>query len=166
MENSHHIDPICGMQVDPARAAGTSTYEGKNYYFCSTSCKDRFDADPAQALRTASAASTSTPAMVQLSSGPRRGAERFSATTDKAPVVSDTVVANSSFSGAASELVELPITGMTCAACARHIEQNLTATPGVDRASVNFATSRATVSYDPQTTNIRGLIYCVKQAGY
>jgi P-type Cu+ transporter len=26
-------DPVCGMQVDPQKAAGTSEYEGKTYYF-------------------------------------------------------------------------------------------------------------------------------------
>ena len=41
-------DVICGMQVDPATAAGKSEYNGKTYYFCSTSCKTKFDADPAR----------------------------------------------------------------------------------------------------------------------
>ncbi|HKA17321.1 MAG TPA: heavy metal translocating P-type ATPase [Blastocatellia bacterium] len=166
MENSPHIDPICGMEVDPAQAAATSTYEGKSYYFCSTSCKDRFEADPARALRSASAASTSHPSMVQLSSGLGRGTETISATTDRTSAIPGSALANASSPGAASDIVELPITGMTCAACARHIEQNLTATPGVNHASVNFATSRATVSYDPQKTNIRTLINAVKEAGY
>ena len=40
------IDPVCGMQVDPQKAAGTSEYQGKTYYFCSPACKERFDADP------------------------------------------------------------------------------------------------------------------------
>lgn len=39
-------DPVCGMQVDPAKAAAKSTYEGKNYYFCSAGCKKAFDANP------------------------------------------------------------------------------------------------------------------------
>jgi P-type Cu+ transporter len=41
-------DVVCGMQVDPARAAGKSEYQGKTYYFCSTSCKTKFDANPSQ----------------------------------------------------------------------------------------------------------------------
>ena len=41
-------DVVCGMQVDPAKAAGTSQYNGKTYYFCSKSCKTRFDANPVQ----------------------------------------------------------------------------------------------------------------------
>jgi YHS domain-containing protein len=39
-------DVICGMQVDPAKAAGKSDYNGKTYYFCSNACKTKFDADP------------------------------------------------------------------------------------------------------------------------
>ncbi len=41
------IDPVCGMTVDPATAAGSSSYGGKTWYFCSKGCKARFDADPA-----------------------------------------------------------------------------------------------------------------------
>lgn len=41
-------DVVCGMQVDPTKAAGASDYNGKTYYFCSKSCKAKFDADPAQ----------------------------------------------------------------------------------------------------------------------
>jgi Cu+-exporting ATPase len=40
------IDPVCGMQVDPASAAGHSEYAGETYYFCSAGCKQKFDADP------------------------------------------------------------------------------------------------------------------------
>jgi phosphatidylglycerol:prolipoprotein diacylglycerol transferase len=41
-------DVICGMQVDPAKAAGKSEYNGKTYYFCSKGCKTKFDSDPAK----------------------------------------------------------------------------------------------------------------------
>jgi P-type Cu+ transporter len=62
--------------------------------------------------------------------------------------------------------VDLAITGMHCAACARHIEQKLSATTGVQQASVNFATSRATVTYNPDRAGIRNLMDAVKDAGY
>jgi Cu+-exporting ATPase len=38
------VDPVCGMTVDPARAAGTSERDGVRYYFCSPGCKQKFDA--------------------------------------------------------------------------------------------------------------------------
>ncbi len=40
------IDPVCGMAVDPATAAGAVKYAGKTYYFCSTHCVQKFQADP------------------------------------------------------------------------------------------------------------------------
>ena len=43
-----------------------------------------------------------------------------------------------------AERVDLPVSGMTCAACARAIERTLSATAGVERASVNLATNTAT----------------------
>ena len=39
-------DVVCGMNVDPAKAAATSQYNGKTYYFCAKACKTKFDADP------------------------------------------------------------------------------------------------------------------------
>jgi Cu+-exporting ATPase len=39
-------DPVCGMHIDPATAAGDWEYKGTRYYFCSPSCLTRFKADP------------------------------------------------------------------------------------------------------------------------
>ena len=39
-------DPVCGMQIEESDAAGTSEHHGRTYYFCSTSCKDKFDESP------------------------------------------------------------------------------------------------------------------------
>jgi len=41
-------DPICGMMVDPKRSAGTSSYGGRTFYFCSSGCKATFDKNPAK----------------------------------------------------------------------------------------------------------------------
>jgi P-type Cu+ transporter len=40
------IDPVCGMTVDPATAAGAWPHGGATYYFCSVGCLERFKADP------------------------------------------------------------------------------------------------------------------------
>ncbi|MEK7763435.1 MAG: HAD-IC family P-type ATPase, partial [Nitrospirota bacterium] len=55
------IDPICGMTVDPATAAGRLEYKGQTYYFCAISCLDRFRADPEKALSKAAAPLITTP---------------------------------------------------------------------------------------------------------
>jgi Cu+-exporting ATPase len=41
-------DPVCGMMVEPKRAAGSSVYGGKTYHFCSAGCKSTFDKSPAR----------------------------------------------------------------------------------------------------------------------
>jgi starch phosphorylase len=49
MSASASRDPICGMPVDPATALSTS-FEGRDYFFCSELCRDAFRKGPAQAL--------------------------------------------------------------------------------------------------------------------
>ena len=39
-------DPVCGMTVDPASAAGKSEFQGSTFYFCSNGCKSKFDSAP------------------------------------------------------------------------------------------------------------------------
>ena len=39
-------DLVCGMEVDEKKAAATSVYKGKTYYFCAGGCKKAFDANP------------------------------------------------------------------------------------------------------------------------
>lgn len=43
-------DPVCGMSVDPSKAAGKVEHEGKAYYFCSQRCAERFAQDPEKFL--------------------------------------------------------------------------------------------------------------------
>jgi Cu+-exporting ATPase len=150
-------DPVCGMTIDAGSAAGASEYQGENYYFCSPSCKEKFDANPSQfaaaegkTLTSAAIASNGTAASESLKN---------------ADVMSGRRNDHSTPSGA-GERVDLPITGMTCAACANRIEKQLNKQAGVASASVNFATARATVNYDPEKTGIGKLIDVVKDTGY
>lgn len=41
-------DPVCGMNVDEAKAAEKSTYEGRTYHFCSAGCREKFERNPQQ----------------------------------------------------------------------------------------------------------------------
>jgi len=61
--------------------------------------------------------------------------------------------------------VELPISGMTCASCANRIERRLNKLDGVS-ASVNYATEKATVDYDPGAVAPEQLLDAVAAAGY
>ncbi|MDX2114605.1 MAG: heavy metal translocating P-type ATPase [Planctomycetota bacterium] len=62
--------------------------------------------------------------------------------------------------------VDLPIEGMTCAACAGRVESRLRRQAGVTSASVNFATKIATVVFDPDAIGRAGLARAVAEAGY
>jgi Cu+-exporting ATPase len=66
---------------------------------------------------------------------------------------------------ATSDHVELPITGMTCASCANRIERRLNKLDGVT-ASVNYATERAAVAFDPDAVAPEDLVATVRAAGY
>jgi Cu+-exporting ATPase len=60
----------------------------------------------------------------------------------------------------------LPITGMTCANCVATVERNLKKLEGVSFASVNLASERASVSFDPARVDADALIQRVRRAGY
>jgi Cu+-exporting ATPase len=64
------------------------------------------------------------------------------------------------------ERCDLPIEGMSCASCAAHIEKALDRRPGVETAAVNFASKRATVTYDPHAVHRGELVQTVADLGY
>ena len=64
------------------------------------------------------------------------------------------------------EKATLPISGMHCAGCANTVKRGLSKTPGVRKASVNFANETAYVTYDAGTTSPSDLREAVRHAGY
>ncbi len=62
--------------------------------------------------------------------------------------------------------LEIPVTGMTCAACASRVQKGLSKAAGVRAAGVNFATERATVEYDPSSASATSLVDAIRSAGY
>jgi Cu+-exporting ATPase len=64
------------------------------------------------------------------------------------------------------ERCDLPVAGMSCASCAARIESSLGDLPGVATAHVNFATNRATVTYDPAVTGPESFATTVADLGY
>ena len=62
--------------------------------------------------------------------------------------------------------VTIPLTGMTCAACAVRIQKRLEKGVGVHGVVVNFGTERATVDYDPSVSDASSLVGLVREAGY
>ena len=90
----------------------------------------------------------------------------MSTTTEKVLTTEEAAAANVEGGAAESVRIDLPIKGMTCAACARRIERGLSKAAGVGGANVNFATARATVEYDPQRTGVPRLVETVRGLGY
>lgn len=129
-------DLVCGMDIEKEQAAGVSSYNGKDYYFCSKQCKEKFDQAPEKYVES------------------------------KGDSKEEPMHPQSRVKSKPSEKVDLPIVGMTCASCAQTIQKGLSGLTGVDKASVNFATSRATVSYDPHHAKAEDLISAIRKSGY
>ena len=152
------MDPVCGMEIDPATAAGRSEFKGETYYFCSPVCKEKFDQNPEQFVGANEKVEAGAAAPVSdggKSAGQLKNADVLSGRRN-----------DHSQPFGAGERVDLPITGMTCAACANRIERQLKKQPGVESCSVNFATSKATINYDPEKTGVSNLIQTVRDVGY
>jgi P-type Cu+ transporter len=64
------------------------------------------------------------------------------------------------------QTLELGVQGMTCANCVGRVERGLNKLQGVQQASVNLATERATVQYDPASTTEQALVAGVRDTGY
>ena len=65
-----------------------------------------------------------------------------------------------------SQQVTIPISGMTCAACAQRVEKAIGKLDGVASASVNYATEKATVSYAPGKVRLSQIREYIEKAGY
>ena len=61
---------------------------------------------------------------------------------------------------------ELKITGMTCASCVARVEKAIQETKGVEQATVNLATEKATFVYDPAHISIDDIVRSIREAGY
>ncbi|MBS1114675.1 MAG: copA, partial [Nitrospirae bacterium] len=62
--------------------------------------------------------------------------------------------------------IDLPVTGMSCASCASHIQEGLSGLRGVHSASVNFAAEKATVFYDQAAVSVDDFIRMIREQGY
>ena len=65
-----------------------------------------------------------------------------------------------------SERIDIPIVGMSCATCVTTIQRGLAGLKGVEKANVNFATSKATVIFQPQLVKPEDFISSVRKSGY
>lgn len=134
------LDPVCGMDIEPEDAAGTSVYKGETIYFCAISCKEDFDADPdkwmnAPAYETDEEKETEKEDEQEVRTGGLKN-------------------------------VTLPVSGMSCASCVKKIEKTLNSLEGVIHASVNLATEKATIEYIPTVVAVDDMVKAVRGIGY
>src|SRR4030066_122238 len=146
------IDPICGMTVDEKTAKYKSEYKGKQYYFCAQGCKDKFEKDPEAALSKFTTTEENQPEVCPLP---------FS-TPPLPPLTKGGTIRVAK----GVKKIDLPIKGMSCASCAAKIEKGLSAVTGVEGASVNFATEKATIAFDPSKAKTEDFVKTIKGLGY
>lgn len=135
-------DLVCGMEVKEEEAAGSSLYKGKKYYFCSKNCKEKFDENPEEYIKSE-----------------EREKEHVLPEEEMKPETAKEHEAK-------SERIDIPIVGMSCASCASTIQRGLADLKGVEKANVNFATSKATVLFQPQLVKPEEFISSVRKSGY
>ena len=61
-ERAAERDPVCGMNVQPEKAAGSAEFGGRTYYFCSPRCLEKFRAEPGRYVEAAPAPEQPAPA--------------------------------------------------------------------------------------------------------
>jgi len=144
-------DLVCGMEVREEEAAASSEYKGKKYYFCAKTCKQKFDENPEKYIKADNTKGEEVEEKKE--EGELRQKEEESLGFKKEAETK-------------TKKIDLPILGMSCASCASTIQKSLSGLKGVDQANVNFATSKATVLYQPQLVKSEDLISSVRKSGY
>jgi Cu+-exporting ATPase len=141
-DDSPRIDPVCGMEVVPSKAAAEADYGGRTYYFCNVKCREKFVADPERYLAAGTAAEPMEDAEAD------DGAEPMPA------------------SGRAAARLHIPVGGMTCASCVEKVEKGLAGLEGVESATANFATDSVEVTYLPDRIAPNRITAEIKSLGY
>jgi len=182
------IDLVCGMIVDEKAAPARAAYQGTDYYFCADYCREVFEKNPDKYLAGsrewgeavdpvcgmtveiphAAAMSVHEGRLIYFCSPACK--EKFDASPDRYLREEDEVgPGQKGPAGPAGEKLkkaELPITGMSCASCVAKIEKGLSGMSGIVDVKVNFATERASITFDPSRVSIGDLVATVKDLGY
>lgn len=62
--------------------------------------------------------------------------------------------------------ISVPISGMTCAACAKSVEKAVGKLDGIESVNVNFATEKAIIKYNPKSVRLSEIKQAISKAGY
>ena len=182
------IDLVCGMIVDEKAPPAKTSYQGTDYYFCAVYCKEAFEKEPQRFIEgvkkwgeavdpvcgmtveipNAAAMSVFQGQFIYFCSGNCK--EKFDASPEKFLRPAEAVEAKGRPLPPpvreGLKKIELPITGMSCASCVAKIEKGLSKMSGIVDAKVNFATEKATISFDPSRVHVGDFVATIKDLGY
>jgi Cu+-exporting ATPase len=180
------VDVVCGMTVDETSAPAKTRYQGTDFYFCSAHCKGTFDKAPqAYLYGTDTSGEAVDPVCgmtVQIPHAAARSVyagqpiyfcnvackERFDLAPERFLRTQGAAQRHPLPHAPEQELKKtaLPIIGMSCASCVAKIEKALLNMPGVVDAKVNFATEKATITFDPSRVAMGDFVATIKDLGY
>jgi len=182
------IDMVCGMIVNEKSAPARTTYEGDDYHFCAIYCRDVFNQEPEKFINGAKdwgktidpvcgmQIDISDAAAMSIHRGwfiyfcNKSCKEKFDRDPEKylKSKTDDADIKPSVPNLAAENLktVEFPVSGMSCASCVARIEKGLAKMSGIYEAKVNFASEKASVTFDPSRVQMVDLVGTVKDLGY
>jgi Cu+-exporting ATPase len=182
------VDLVCGMIVDEKTAPAKTSYQEKDYYFCADYCKEAFEKEPqkfldgvkqwGEAVDPVCGMTVEIPHAAAMSVYEGKFIyfcnvackEKFDASPEKFLRQGEGVESGEkpppSTVKEGLKKVELPITGMSCASCVAKIEKGLSKMSGIADAKVNFATERATITFDPSRVHMGDFVATVKDLGY
>jgi Cu+-exporting ATPase len=182
------IDLVCGMIVDEKSAPAKTSHGGTDFYFCAMYCKDAFEKDPQRFIDgTKEWGDATDPVCGMTVEIPHAAAmsvykgefiyfcnvackEKFDASPEKFLEVGEEKEEEKKPTTAVLrddlKKVELPVTGMSCASCVARIEKGLSAMSGIVDARVNFATEKATITFDPSRVQMGDFVATIRDLGY
>jgi Cu+-exporting ATPase len=177
-------DLVCGMIVNPDSAPASTSYAGNEYSFCAAYCKEVFEKDPQKFIQDSQKWEKAfDPVCGRRIKIPLAGAmsvhqdqfiyfctneckEKFDASPGEFLELKQEVKQKSIQSEENLKKVEFPVTGMSCASCVARVEKGLSKMEGIADVKVNFASEKATVTFDPTHVHLGDLIGTVKDLGY
>jgi Cu+-exporting ATPase len=182
------VDLVCGMIVDKKAAPAKMSYQGKDYYFCAAYCKEAFEKEPrkfidevkqwGEAVDPVCGMKVEIPHAAAMSVHQGQFIyfcnvackEKFDASPEKFLKTEGEVEEEGrhllSSGGEGLKKVEIPITGMSCASCVAKIEKGLSKMSGIEDAKVNFATEKATITFDPSRVHMGDFVSTINDLGY
>jgi Cu+-exporting ATPase len=181
------IDLVCGMIVNEKAAPAKTAHDGIEYHFCATYCREAFEKEPqrfingqnewGEAFDPVCGMTVQIPHAVAMSiyegqfiyfcnvackekfdDSPEKFMRTDEGESEQKPLPPSTEQD--------LKKAELPITGMSCASCVAKIEKGLSKMSGIVDAKVNFATEKATITFDPSRVTMGDFVSTVKDLGY